>query len=357
MMCISFSLLFSMSLMASSTPSEGIEVRKSGGINIEVPAGKRRVIQTIEKGLAYLNSKQSRDVGAVGEKYQVALTSLSGLAFLGGGYGYNRGKYGKNIALCVSYLIRSSYSERCPGFIAKAGEDHPMHGHAYAILFLTQVYGELPPGVQKQVRVVIHRGVQVISSAMSFRGGWDYDAQNDRQQDENTVTVCILQALRAARNVGFSIDQKLVDKADNYLKECQMPGGGFRYSLSRSVKWSSYELTSGAVASLQSLGDYNTPEAKSGLDFMSKRLIKHVDNPLQAAERYKFYGNFYAAQVFYQAGDRYWSKWYPFAFKKLIEEGNANGGHWKSRYGNEYATAMAVLILEVPLGFLPIFQR
>lgn len=357
MNCVLMALLWTAAPSASEVLEPGVAVHSKGVLSLETTAGKQRVLKAIDRGLAFLDASQSKEVGAVGEKYQVALTSLSGLAFLGAGYGYDRGKYGRNVALCVRFLLRTSQSERSPGFIAKAGEDHPMHGHAYALLFLTQVYGELPVGMQKDVRAVIHRGVQVIASAMSFRGGWDYAARNERQQDENTVTVCVLQALRAARNVGFSIDKNLVDKADQYLKACQKADGSFRYSLSRSVKWSSYELTTGAVASLQVLGKYRTPAVKSGLAFLQKKLAKQADNPLAAAERYPFYGNFYAAQAFYQAGDRHWRAWYPLAFQRLIEAGEKNDGHWKSRYGDAYATAMAALMLEVPLGFLPIFQR
>jgi hypothetical protein len=32
-------------------------------------------------------------------------------------------------------------------------------------------------------------------------------------------------------------------------------------------------------------------------------------------------------------------------------------GSWDDDYGREYGTAMAVLILEIPVQYLPIFQR
>jgi hypothetical protein len=35
----------------------------------------------------------------------------------------------------------------------------------------------------------------------------------------------------------------------------------------------------------------------------------------------------------------------------------AADGSWESRFGKGYATAVALLVLEVPLGYLPLFER
>ncbi len=328
-----------------------------GAVAADETFDREMVHAIVEKGLGFLASQQSPELGAVGKKYPVAVTALTGLAFLGAGYGYNRGKYGRHIARCVEYLLRSADSESYPGFIAKAGEDHPMHGHGYALLFLTQVYGELPVPQQKKVKRVIERGIQVISSAISFRGGWYYYADNAAHQDENSVTVCVLQALRAARNIGLLVEKELIDRAVVYLKKCQNPDGSFRYSLSGNVKWSSYELTAGAVASLQLAGKYDGEEVRKGIDYMKAKLGEKRENPLAAAQRYHYYGNLYAAQVFYQGGEKMWRNWHSGAFQCLLKQREAGGGHWESPFGDAYATAVAVLIFEVPLGFLPIFQR
>ena len=41
----------------------------------------------------------------------------------------------------------------------------------------------------------------------------------------------------------------------------------------------------------------------------------------------------------------------------LLEMRVPDRPYWKSRFGNSYATSIALLILQVPLRYLPIFQR
>ncbi len=328
-----------------------------GVLRLENPAGRIELRRAIERGLKFLAGRQEPSSGSVGSRYQVAVTSLAGLSFLGAGYGYDRGTYGPCVRRCVDYLVQTARTSWHPGFVARAREDHAMHGHGYAILFLTQVYGELPLRRQRDVKGVIRRGIDVIASAKSWRGGWYYHPANEGHRDENSVTVCVLQALRAARNVGFVVRPDLITGAQKYLEDCHKSDGSFRYSISRGASYSTFELTAGAVASLQALGRYGGAEVKSGIAYMQRRLNGVGSRPLDAARHYPFYGNFYAAQAFYLAGEATWNTWYPRALKQLIARGTRNGGTWTSRFGEEYATAMAVLILEVPLGYLPIFQK
>ena len=174
------------------------------------------------------------------------------------------------------------------------------------------------------------------------------------------MTVCVLQALRAARNVGFAVELDLITGAKKYLEDCQKENGSFKYSISvANQDWSTYELTCGAVASLHALGSYDSDHVRKGLDFLKRCLSKTEGKPLDAAMRYCFYGNFYAAQCYHQIGGTVWRAWYPVALGQLVAEREEQGGswHWTSRYGEEYATAMALLTLEVPLRYLPIFQR
>jgi len=157
--------------------------------------------------------------------------------------------------------------------------------------------------------------------------------------------------------VGFDVDNDLIAGARRYLEGCQKADGSFRYQIDPSVTWSTFELTSASVASLQALGIYGSDEVRRGVDFLERQVSKAPSQPLDAAARYRYYGNFYAAQVFYVTGGETWRRWHARAYPQLIEEGRREGGVWRSRFGDEYATAMAVLTLEVPLAYLPIFQR
>ena len=108
-----------------------------------------------------------------------------------------------------------------------------MHGHSYAILFLSQVIGQVPtPQREEQIRKVIRSGVKLILSCQTKLGGWGYDPSDPL--DEASLTVCCLQALRSAKEAGVNVPKGTIDRALEYLRKCATEDGTFRYSLTRS---------------------------------------------------------------------------------------------------------------------------
>ena len=328
------------------------------------PLSGARVDKSIRDGLAFLAKRQDPGTGRFAQHYPVAVTALGGMAFLGAGAEYNRGPYGDNLSRAVGFLISRADPNR-GGYIHDDSFDKPsrMHGHAYAVLFLSQVYGTVvgtlnAAGDEARLREVIRRGVAVIESAQTSDGGWGYHPKD--RFDEASITVCCLQALRAAKDAGFNVTPSVIRRALRYLKGCAKPDGSFKYSLARNQSKSTYELTAAAISTFDAAGEYTAAEHKKGVDYMRRRLERFRSRPLDASIDYKFYGNLYAAQVFHQLGGPDWDRWAPVAQRQLIDEQGKDGapaGAWKSRFGEEYATALALLILEVPLGFLPIFER
>jgi hypothetical protein len=337
-----------------TSESQVVPLRPSA---LEPAAERQRARESIERGLKYLRSQQIE--GRIGARYPVATTSLAGLAILGAGI--QRGDGGpddKMLSGCLSYILSIAQKG---AFLTEAtgGEgESRMHGHCFAILFLTQIAGTLPQELEREVAGVIKRGVLVVEKAQSNRGGWYYEAHNAAHQDEASVTICALQALRAANNTGFAVDKGRVDDAVRYVKACQDPSdGSFRYSLTGPDLHTSYCLTAAAVSTLNAAGVYESLELRRGLDHLRKRVARHSRQPAKAAEEeFFFYGNLYAAQAFFQEGGATWNEWFPKVRQYLLQE-QAAAGFWKSRFGNEYATASALLILELPLGYLPVFQR
>jgi hypothetical protein len=60
----------------------------------------------------------------------------------------------------------------------------------------------------------------------------------------------------------------------------------------------------------------------------------------------------------YTKGERYWESYFEELRRSLLANQQADG-HWKNDTGPGPAlgTAMAVLMLQIPYRFLPIFQR
>ena len=74
------------------------------------------------------------------------------------------------------------------------------------------------------------------------------------------------------------------------------------------------------------------------------------------ADGYFYYANYYAIQAMYQSGNADFQAWYPKIASRLLALQKPDGS-WSFRFGDKYATSMAILILGVPYRYLPIYQR
>ena len=321
--------------------------------------GLREVRAAINGGLRFLSARSHTRSGALGDQYPVAVTSLAGLAALGAGEQPRQGRHGKLVEGCFRYLRELVRSEPQKFFTESGDSASRMHGHCYAVLFLVELLGSLDPDQEEDALFLVREGVRVILNAQSSEGGWYYGADNREDQDEASVTVCALQALRAAQNVGVAVDSTSVRRAIRYVKKCQLASGSFCYGYRDRAK-TTYALSVAALSTLNAAGVYESVELKKGADYVRKVLAKYSRSPWDAAEEeYSYYANLYAAQFLHQQGGREWEQWYDGVRRHLLAAKKASneGYYWDSRYGREYGTAMALLILEVPLGYLPIFER
>ena len=347
---ITFSLLVFVCavVLRSSGP-----VSAQGGILDPVNAATK---DAIRKGLEFLKTQQNED-GSFGSDYLIAASSLAGLAYLGYGNTYNRGEFCEQVRKTADYLISRQDNW---GYI----DDNQcrMHGHGYATLFLAEAYGNFPPEYEKRVKTALQKAVRVIASSQSPDGGWTYTPSHTPgfvPSDEGSVTVTQVQALRSARNAGINVPKEVIEKGKSYIRRCMGPEG-CRYMLHGSDR-TTYTLTAAAVSVLNAAGEYQSKELEIGLNVMRRR-IASINNPLHASE-WAWYGNLYACQAMYQAGGNDWDVWYPKAFESLVTEQRQNGSWsegrsgWGSAYGESFSTAIACLMLETPLGYLPIFQR
>lgn len=315
----------------------------------------------ILNGLQYLSSKQENS-GAIGDHFPVAVTSLAGLAFLGAGSGYTRGPYAQEIQNCLRYVLASVHGSS--GFISEKKPVSRMHGHGFALLFLTQVYGHLPELEQGNVAHVVRRGIRCVRLAQSSLGGWSYLPEDSatKNDDEASVTIGVIQALRAADNVGFTVDKRIIGRAIRYVKKSQTGDGSFRYSLNpaRGANGgkTSFALTAAATSTLNAAGIYESKELLRGLDFMDRRLSGSRGQAKRAVEDpFFFYGALYASQTYFQAGGSAWSRWYTELRSYLLKKQRTDGRWSDQAYGDEFGTASAVLILAMPIQYLPIYQR
>lgn len=335
--------------------------------DMEIDARTRKSIQ---KGLEFLGRRQEPNgsyIDGIGRKVNntylatvgphVGVTALAGMAFLSNGSTPNRGPYGRQVQGCVDFVKNCVNAQ---GFVTN--QDSRMYSHAFATLFLAEVYGMAP---SQDVLQALRRAVRLIVTSQNEQGGWRY--LPGAKDSDISITVCQVQALRAANNVGVQVPKETIDAAIRYVKRSyvgqatnfQNQPGGFWYQVYENYPLrpsrTSFALTAAGVTALYGAGEYEGNEIRGGLRYLFDPRNRPPRRDMEDTFDY-FYGHYYAVQAFFQAGEPYWSQWYPSLRDELVA-GQKPDGRWQDLVGPNYATAMACVILQIPFRYLPIFER
>ncbi|MFI4860840.1 MAG: prenyltransferase/squalene oxidase repeat-containing protein, partial [Phycisphaerales bacterium JB063] len=241
------------------------------------------------------------------------------------------------------------------GVIAAGNENgRVMYPHGFALMFLACAYDmESDERIREQMRIIIRKGIALTSQAQSPLGGWMYMPNSG---DEGSVTVTQLQALRACHNAGFVLPEETVRDAVGYLEMCQTPEGGICYSYgSRGVR---LPISAAALPCLYAAGEYDSDMAEACLAYVFSQYCENGrGDRFSKNGGHDFYGHYYAAQAFYQAGDEYWDAYFPKVRDQLIGLQQADGWWSGDGVGPIYGTALALTILQLPYKYMPIYQR
>ena len=307
-----------------------------------------RLDEAVSRGLEHLAGLQNED-GSFGRGRfvdNVGIASICGIAFLADGHVPGRGRYGEVVRRALEHIL-SKVTET--GLIAGDGGHGPMYGHGFATLFLGEVYGMTPEDAR--VRDALERAVELIVNSQNEEGGWRY---NPVPYDADvSVTICQVMALRSARNAGIKVPTETIERAVKYVKECQNPDGGFKYM--RTAGGSAWPRSAAGVATLFYAGQYGDQAIDEGLEYLLRQAMPSGGSAMSQAHYY--YGHYYAVQAMYLAGGTWWTRWWPAIRDDLLAQQTASGGWLDPQQGGAYATAMGLVILQMPKRYLPIFQR
>jgi hypothetical protein len=352
---------------------------------------KKRLEESIEKGLEWLKKTQAQDGHweAQGGQYPTTMTAVAGMCFLMEGSTLKEGKYSDQIKKAVDWFLAPNRQQ--PSGLLGAVQNPTestryMYGHGFGTMFLASVYGEEEDKEQREkLEKCLKKAVEFIAKAQTSKkakkpegkevdvGGWGYvSAADGGNFDEGSVTITALQGLRAARNAGIPCPKETIQKATDYLEACTTPDGGVIYSWAgagQALKGQGRPpITAAAVACSFSAGQYKGD--------LAKKWIKYCKDNIPIAKgriAHDEYQNYYFAQFVYVLGDdRYgdmfpkedkstwltWTKYKEAMFPYIIDQQDKNTGSWNGGYiGPVFATATNLTILQLEKGILPIYQR
>ncbi|HQY89755.1 MAG TPA: terpene cyclase/mutase family protein, partial [Tepidisphaeraceae bacterium] len=220
-----------------------------------------------------------------------------------------------------------------------------MYSHGFATLFLAEVYGMTG---DESVKEKLQRAVALIHRAQNPDGGWRYSPMPI--DADVSVTICQVMALRAARDAGIKVDKNVIERAIEYVKKCQNTDGGFDYMLTSDG--SAFPRSAAGVATLFYAGVFEGKEIENGLKYVDQ--FRPGGN-IQDNSHY-FYGQYYAVQTMFLAGGKWWENWFPAIREELIAKQSRANGSWNGDVTDEYATAMSLIILQMPNRYLPVFS-
>ena len=306
-------------------------------------------------------------------KPHVGVTSLAALAFLAAGHLPGRGGYGDNLERAVGYLLRHVNEE---GYVTDNGTR--MYSHAFATLLLAEVYGMTG---RADIRDKLQAAVDLIVECQNAEGSWRYVPF--AVESDMSITVCQLNALRAARNIGIRVPRSTIDRASAYIARSyieqdssprfmfsdyyKLGRGAFKYQAQRDTR-SSFALTAAGLAALHNAGMYGSNLATvegvgddidlaASIDFLKDHYESVSSGPYRFHYFY-WYGHYYATQALYVIGGEPWRWYYPRVRRELLDA-QAEDGSLPCTIGpgTAFSTSVGALILALPYGYLPIFTR
>lgn len=315
------------------------------------PVDDAVIAAAVDRGLAAL-ARLQQDDGSFGDG--AGITALAGMAFLSGGHTPTRGQYAANAAKALRSVL--AHQDQSNGYLGRDGGQ--MYGHGFATLYLAECYGMAP---SEPVRRALEAAVDLIHRSQNSEGGWRY--QPLPIDADISVTICQVMALRAAWNVGIGGKESVEAsaRAIGYVRRCAGGNGTFSYQASDGGGGGMDGpdgIPRASAGAMSLIGAGITDPADATLGPALRFIRRHVGGHLRA-NQYFWYGQYYAAQAMFHSPehadwDTYWAQAAPQIVSRQTRDGSWPGVEGP---GPAYGTAIALIILQIPNQYLPIFQR
>lgn len=329
---------------------------------------KDQVDVAIDRGVAYLISKQ-RDDGAIIDKgYDTTMTALGIMALASVGIQpTDPTPEGLAMQRALAFVLQEDRIDDQGYFGSK--DRSRMYGHGIITLMLTEMLGMgssseqdrlIHDRCQKAIDVILSS--QKESKPIHHRGGWRY--YPNAKDSDLSVTVWQLMALRSAKNDGLQVPANAIHDAVDYLKRSyaspldrngfpDKKASGFTYETNQNSP--TFTMTAAGLLAMQVCGEYESPLVHGAADWL-------LEHPPKWKERFCSYGTYYYAQGMYQRGGEHAD-----SARQLVQEmmlkHQAADGSWIAENGSErdhgavYTTSLSILSLSVKYHFLPIYQK
>jgi hypothetical protein len=367
--------------LPTAGPGGGLDSRRVHG-KVEALArhgGSGRTENAVERGLRWLQDHQDSgggwDPAGFGrhcrhfspcrgpgfQEFEIGVTSLAVLAFLGAGHGpRGDGPYTRQVHRGLEHILSSQESS---GALGARGSNY-MYNHALATLALSEAFALTG---ERAYREGVGAALRFSAAAQQSGGGWDYTSEKTGRNDLS-ITGWQIMALYSCEQAGIAVPERMRSGARAFLDRAFTAGGQGNYA-DRGQEAGRRGINMTAVALLSHLylgGASSDPRARA-----ATRLLLGTPPERDALRRwetsFQSYYHWYTATLalFHQGGNG-WQAWNHFLQKTLLplqDDRPHSDGSWDPEAswighsgGRVYATAINVLTLEVYYRYERLFS-
>jgi hypothetical protein len=300
------------------------------------------------------------------ENFNVGLTGLALLAFLGAGYTH----LSKDVfdGICFGTVVRNGVQHlmRVQEPSGRVGPDDSkyMYNHLIATFAMCEAFGMTGSAMFKENA---QRAVDYTCQAQNPNKAWRYSARCG--DNDTSVSGWAGQALKSAETAGLNFNKEAYRGLLDWIDECtESSYGGVGYIDTRAdakvVKPGDNEhfshhpaLTAIGVMTRVFLNKRGDPRTRGGMDKVIGDLPDWDAQGLKVDFYYWYYAS-YAIFLYDGATGPYWKKWNERVKTAILDKQNRAKGdcrhgswepvdRWSTDGGRVYTTAMGALILEV----------
>ncbi|MGL6195815.1 MAG: prenyltransferase/squalene oxidase repeat-containing protein, partial [Thermoguttaceae bacterium] len=361
--------------------------------------------EAVEAGLSWLAAHQESDGGwsfGLGEcgrrrlcskpgphTSRTAATALALLPFFGAGYTHLDGQYKKVVERGLLFMLDSKNCvEMSVGANLQQGE-YGFYSQGLATIALCEAYGmtrgkakdKRGRDFEEKLRETAQNAIRYIEYGQNtrepFRGGWRYKA--GEMPGDLSVTGWQAIALKSALLAGLEVKSTTLINLENFLVTTQYDNGvRFNYlpvnyidreGKQREGKFPNSKYTCTAIGHLLNMYLGKKPGNKpldAGISLLDEwGPLKSETREMTSQKNCNLYYTYYGTLAVHHYGGSAWNRWYSEARDFLVQTQSMRGhetGSWY--YSDPYCdaggrllnTALAIMILEVPYRYMPLYE-
>jgi hypothetical protein len=361
--------------------------RIGGSKNLKSGPGSGGSPITVKQGLDWLSAHQSPDGrwdcdgfmangdaakgplcdGKGMATYDVGVTGLALLCFLGAGHTTKVGDYQDTVREGLKWLKSMQDSDGCFG---PRGDPHHTYSHGIAALAMAEAFGMTQSGIWK---TSAQSGINYVMHSQNPYKAWRYGARPG--DNDISVTGWMVMALKSAKMAGLDINDNSLAWALDFTKEMtdeETGRTGYMKRGERPVRaegrverWPAEEsesLTGVGIINRVFAGEdpATSPAIKAGAELISRRLP--VWDP--KGGKVDMYYWYYATLAMFQVGGPQWNAWNSKLESAVIKTQRSDGNFagswdpvdpWGEDGGRVYSTALMTLCMEVYYRYPRVF--